>query len=129
MADSIRLNAEKQNHYRIVNERIAEIYTAFAASREDDNLSELFELFCECGHPGMCGQRIKIDTATYERIRSDPTTFVLVPGHQTTDVENVIEIGNDYLITRNFGLAADIARAGDTRRMRLVPAQVRQEAS
>jgi hypothetical protein len=129
MLDSIRLNAETQNLYRIVNERIAEVYNGFADSVGDDDLSGLFELFCECGQADRCRQRVKVDSTTYERVRSDPTTFVLFPGHQTTEVENTIGIGNDYLITRNIGLAAEIARAGDPRRGNLVPSQIRREGS
>ena len=129
MAESIRLNAETQNRYRIINERVAEIYKAFAASSGDDDLAQLFQLFCECGQLDTCDRRIKVDPGTYERVRSDPTTFVLFPGHQTTDVENTVAIGDDYLITRNIGLAAEIARAGDPRRLRLVPSHVRQEDS
>ena len=53
--------------------------------------------------------------ATYERVRSDPTTFILLPHHASADVESVIERGEGFLIARNFGRAAEIARANDPR--------------
>jgi hypothetical protein len=115
MADAIDRNAETQNLYREVNERVAEVNRRFAKTAADSP-DQLIEIFCECGHQGPCAGRVTVTPATYERVRSDPTAFLLLPGHGEASVENVIERGDGYLITRNFGEAADIARAGDPRR-------------
>jgi hypothetical protein len=122
MTDAIELNAVTQNRYREANERVAEVYNRFAATGALDTTSDLFELFCECGRQVRCGERVKVSAATYERVRSDPTTFVLFPGHEAEAVENTIERGEGFLIARNFGRAAEIARAGDPRRVMDVPA-------
>ena len=119
MADAIERNAETQNRYREVNERVADVYARFAASVDADTTSELFELFCECGQQEPCDERVNVSAATYERVRADPTTFILLPGHGTATVENVIEKGDGFLIARNFGRAAEIARAADPRRIRI----------
>jgi hypothetical protein len=120
MADSIERNAETQNLYREVNERVAEVYNQFGSGGTDDQMSELIELFCECGQQAPCEERVNVSAATYERVRSDPTTFILLPGHGIAVVEDVIEQGDGFLIARNIGRAADIARAADPRRIDIV---------
>jgi hypothetical protein len=117
MSDTIERNAETQNRYREANERVAGVYNKFAASGALDTTSELFHLFCECGRQAPCGERVKVSAATYERVRSDPTTFLLFPGHEATAVEYTVERGEGFLITRNLGRAAEIARAADPRRV------------
>jgi hypothetical protein len=115
MADAVEQNAETQNLYREVNERVAEVNNQFAGVPPGTS-PELIELFCECGQQEPCEERVYVSSATYERVRADPTTFILLPGHGLATVENVIEQGNGFLIARNFGRAADIARAADPRR-------------
>ena len=115
MADAIERNAETQNLYREVNERMAEVYQQFGGS--GDRMSEMIELFCECGQQAPCDERVSISAGTYERVRSDPTTFILLPGHGIAIVEDVFEQGEGFLIAQNYGRAADIARAADPRRV------------
>jgi hypothetical protein len=66
---------------------------------------------------GSCGERVKLTATTYERVRSDSTTFVIFPGHEAATVEHGIERGEGFLIARNFGRAAEIAREADPRRV------------
>ena len=115
MAGASDRNANAQNLYREVNERVAEVQRGFLGKMAADRPAELLEIFCECGHEKPCAGRIHVARATYERVRSDPTLFLLLPGHGEASVENAIECGNGYLIARTFGQAADPARAGDPR--------------
>ena len=117
MARTIEQNAMTQNRYREANERVAEVYDKFAASGGFDTTTELLELFCECGQESPCGERVKVSTATYERVRSDPLAFILFPGHGVAAVEEMVERGDGFLVARNFGRAAEIARAADPRRV------------
>jgi hypothetical protein len=116
VADTIEQNAERQNRYREANERVAEVYGNLAARGLVDEASQ-FELFCECGQSAPCRERVRVTRATYERVRSDSTTFIVFPGHEAAAVENTIERGDGFLIARNFGRAAEIARAADPRRV------------
>ena len=120
--NSIERNAATQNRYRAINEHLAQVYTEFAASTDAEKaVPELLELFCECGRQPSCGERVKVHPVTYERVRADPTTFVLAPGHGVAAVEEMIERGDGFLIARNFGRAAEIARAADPRRLVNLP--------
>ena len=117
MARTIEQNAVTQNRYREANERVSDVYNQFAASGGFDKATELFELFCECGQESPCGERVKVSAATYERVRSDPLAFILAPGHGVAAVEEMTEQGEGFVIARNYGRAADIARAADPRRV------------
>ena len=112
LVTDIASNATTQNLYRAVNERVMELNARFDAS--GDTIRSV-EVLCECGRVS-CAARLSIASADYERVRSDPSTFVLIPGHEDAAVEEVIERTADFVIARNVGEADAIARAGDPRR-------------
>ena len=68
--------------FRDVNERIVE-----SAKRFD---SEEAAVVCECADPA-CVDRLRTSIDQYEEVRSDPTRFLLVPGHEEPEVERVVE--------------------------------------
>jgi hypothetical protein len=113
--DTIKRNAHAQNLCRYANERVADVYYKLAAKGALDTSIELLELRCECGRKPRCGEHVRVMAETYEQVRSDPTLFILHPGHESAAVEYRIARGDGFLITRNIGSAADIARAGDPR--------------
>jgi hypothetical protein len=116
MPDTIKRNAHAQNLCRYANERVADVYYKLAASGALDMSIQLFDLSCECGRKPRCGEQVRVMAETYEHVRADPTLFILHPGHEATAVEYTVSRGNGFLITRNIGSAAEIARAGDPRR-------------
>ena len=61
-------------------------------------------------------ERVNVSPVTYERVRADPTSFILSPGHGVAAVEEMVERGDGFLIARNLGRAAEMARAADPRR-------------
>jgi hypothetical protein len=67
--------------FRDVNERIAESAERFDASGT--------EFVCECSDPN-CTHRVPASLAEYERVREEPTTFLVVPGHEHADIERVV---------------------------------------
>jgi hypothetical protein len=67
--------------FRDVNERIAESAERFEA--------EETEFVCECADPN-CTHRVSASLEEYEEVRDDPTTFLLVPGHEQHDIERVV---------------------------------------
>ena len=67
--------------FRDVNERIAE-----SAERLD---AEETGFVCECADMD-CTHRVTASLAEYEEVRDDPTTFLIVPGHEQHDIERVV---------------------------------------
>ena len=68
--------------FRDVNERIAESAERFCARDA--------EFVCECGDPG-CVERVPATLEQYEDVRSNGTTFMVVPGHEIPSVERVVK--------------------------------------
>jgi hypothetical protein len=106
---SISRNARVQAIYREVNEGIALINAGWEIPA--------LELLCECGLAG-CSDRVQLTVDEYERVRSNPTHFVLRPGHEDETVEHVVRREGDHLVVQNHGRAATIAERSDPRSIR-----------
>ena len=74
--------AQTEALFRDVNERIAQSAERFS--------SESAEFVCECADPN-CTHRIETTLEHYDEVREDATHFLLVPGHEETDIERVVE--------------------------------------
>jgi hypothetical protein len=95
--------------FREVNERVRTINEGFSQVLEDA------EFVCECGNQG-CAERITLTLDDYERVRSDPTWFIVKPGHDAESVEEVIERHDGWwLVKKTKGEAADLAEELDPR--------------
>jgi len=68
--------------FRDVNERIAESAERFDAAST--------QFVCECADPN-CTHRLAATLDEYEEVRSDGATFMLAPGHESADIERVVE--------------------------------------
>jgi hypothetical protein len=91
---------------RVVNERVREV-----RPEEGD---QLVGFLCECGD-ASCTETIHLSIRDYERIRSEPTYFIVVPGHEVTSVEAPIEENESYLVVRKNPEEATIALDTDPR--------------
>lgn len=69
---------------------------------------------CECARLG-CNRLIELSVREYEEIRSHPKWFVVVAGHETPDIETVVEARSGYLIVEKRGQAGEIAEERDPR--------------
>jgi hypothetical protein len=97
--------------YRRVNERIEELNRALSHAAGDDSMV----VICECGDLG-CAEQITISIDVYEKARSDPTHFIVVPGHEIPDVEDIVtRHGSFDVVSKHKGSGETVARATDTR--------------
>jgi hypothetical protein len=93
MNERERRIGENEILYRSVNEKIEGLNAAFGT------LTESMTVVCECGD-ATCTEQIELDIPTYERVRADPTLFVVRPGHVFAEVEDVVERADGYEIVR-----------------------------
>src|SRR4051794_23123091 len=100
MGDRARRIGLNESVFREVNEQLEQIADDFGLHDAD------LDLICECGRV-ECGERIRVSRADYERIRSDPLLFFIVPGHELQDVETVVERTKRYHVVHKFGEAAE----------------------
>jgi len=98
-------------------ERIAKNETVFrAANREIERADqeegagpdELIEVLCECGRQG-CRGVISLTIADYDGVHSQADRFVVLPGHESPEIEKVVEERAGYVVIDKFGEAEDIA--------------------
>jgi hypothetical protein len=90
--------------WREVNERIKAV-----AEPSGD-----MEFLCECASLD-CTETISMSMAEYERIRSSPTHFPILVGHDLPEIERVVEVSEGYAVVEKKGAAAKEAAKLDPR--------------
>ena len=90
--------------FRDVNERIADLTAGWG-------WGETQGFLCECADSN-CAEGIQLTRAEYESIRSSPTHFVLLPGHEQPG-DPVAEHHERFVIVENAG---ELPRAEETDR-------------
>ncbi len=76
--------------------------------------SEVAEFVCECADEA-CIEKVTVPVDVYERVRSNPRQFLLCPGHQRPELEELVSASDDYLIVEKRGKAGHIAEKTDPR--------------
>ena len=95
--------------FREVNERVD------ALTREQGVDAERLDLLCECGD-ASCVERISLTTVAYSELRSDPTLFAVVPGHEAPEVERVVSTHGGYdVVAKLPGVPTEVAEETDPR--------------
>jgi hypothetical protein len=102
--------------------RLAENEAVFRAGNEAINSNRGDEdeqqYLCECG-ADTCFERVVLTRAEYEEVRSHPTRFFVVPGHQDeTAGEVVVAPGSRYAVVEKHADGRAVAERTDPRRQR-----------
>jgi hypothetical protein len=100
--------AENETRFRALNERLRD------ASGTWNPGEGALELVCECGDED-CANPIQLTPRDYEAVRSDEAQFMVVRGHERTEVEDVVVERERWIVVRKRGDAAEIAGAADPR--------------
>jgi hypothetical protein len=95
--------------FRDLNERIQEVVTTIAIE-----VPNMLEIFCECGSAD-CVAKITLSLAEYEEVRAHPEQFLIAPGHEIPEVEDVVERRTAYWVVEKHAEEAQIARDRDPR--------------
>jgi hypothetical protein len=100
MEERLKRVAANESVFRGVNQQLVGLRA------EDDRLS----IVCECGEI-TCVESIRLEPEEYRRLRAEPTTFGVKPGHEKPDAEVVIERHEGFnLVRKKPGPAAELAR-------------------
>lgn len=98
-------------------ERIAKNETVFrAANREIEHAEQeagggadtLIEVLCECGQDG-CSGLISLTFADYDGVHAQEDRFVVLRGHESADIERIVDDRASFLVVDKFGEAEEIA--------------------
>jgi len=99
--------AQNEVWFREVNERLEARALERAAA-------DAFEIVCECASE-ECTERIELTAAEYERVRAEPTRFILVLGHDDPSLERIVLENGTYAVVDKIGAAAFLAELEDPR--------------
>ena len=94
-----RAKARNESFFREVNDRIEGV-SETVPSREPT-----MEFLCECDDLS-CQQTLNVTRAEYERVRSDPTHFLVRPDHVDGRIEHVVLVTDRFSVVEKEGLAA-----------------------
>ncbi|MDQ3993911.1 MAG: hypothetical protein M3265_03855 [Actinomycetota bacterium] len=103
--------AKNEALFRDVNERVREIDERQVVATGTDTL---WDFLCECGHAD-CTQPISLRIDEYERARSSPVLFAVVPGHERPEVERVVEANERFVLVEKDPEERSIAVETDPR--------------
>jgi hypothetical protein len=102
--------ATNEARFREINERVERDLEPLV-----DTADELLPFVCECGRPN-CTDGIGLTVAEYESVRRDAMRFVVVPGHEIEDVEDVVDRTDRYVVVRKHPETWEIVGQTDPRR-------------
>lgn len=105
--DRDRRMAQNEALFREVNEHVTTLAHRLDADAE-------YEFICECANAD-CTFRIPLPVGVYERIRSDPKQFVVLPLHYTPEIEELVGQEATHWVVRKTGEAGDYVEALDPR--------------
>jgi hypothetical protein len=94
--------ARNEELFQVVNRQIEKLEKTLGQRRR-------FSMVCECGKK-HCLDGFDVEPEAYQRVRENPVLFFVVPGHEDSQVENVIERTPEYLVVEKVGRAAEVVR-------------------
>jgi hypothetical protein len=86
------VSVNKRPLFREVNERIREVNTSPSPEIAAHEI-----LLCECGRAD-CSERLEVPLEVYDVVRSEGHRFLVVPGHEQPDLEEVVAGTPTYLV-------------------------------
>jgi hypothetical protein len=93
--------------FRTINEQIDVIAVGLGGDAP-------YEFICECA-TSDCFERVALTLEEYERVRGDGSHFLLRPGHEDIEVEQVVEVHEDYVVVQKDGVAGLVSHDEDPR--------------
>ena len=102
--------ARNESSFRSLNEALGQ--KVFA--RRPDARADLAGFVCECGDAD-CAEVLRVDFDRYEQVRQDAHLFLVRPGHEIADVEDVVQREDAFLVVRKHDDVSEIVRETDPR--------------
>jgi hypothetical protein len=99
--------ARNEASFRSLNDSLgANVHARLSGPRSADP-----GFVCECGDED-CDEIIVVEMARYEQVRQDPCLFLVKPGHEIMDVEDVVERDEGYFVVRKHEEVASARSVG-----------------
>ena len=92
MEQRLERQARNEALIREVNERIDGL------ENEAASLDKNRRFLCECGRKEVCDVTVEVTLREYERVRAEDDRFLLAPGHETNELERIVEQTDRFVI-------------------------------
>ena len=79
-----------------LEERVQEI-----REEADHDVEAPIRFFCECSDLD-CRGRIALEPARFEEVHRDPALFIILPGHENSAIETVVDTWGDHVVVRKM---------------------------
>ncbi len=89
---------------RDVNERVSDVSSEWFGHEEQ------IEFRCECADES-CYAPIRLTRDQYLGVREDARQFVVVPGHENPEIEEVVAELGEWSVVRKTGAGVDVAES------------------
>src|SRR5699024_7463519 len=96
--------AQNENQFRQINEEITR-------GTKDEGSDGARFFVCECSD-AECTTSIAMSGDEYSHIRQHPRHFAVIKGHQTPEIEPIVERYDTYLVVEKTGEAGVVASRG-----------------
>jgi hypothetical protein len=94
--------------FRELNETIQAVAHAHGSD------AHIYEFVCECSNID-CTLSLPLTLEVYEDTRGAPDLFLVAPGHDLPEIEDVVREGDRFQVVRKRGAAAELATRTDPR--------------
>ncbi|CAN5672423.1 hypothetical protein BH20ACT23_BH20ACT23_18740 [soil metagenome] len=88
-------------------------FKAFNQTRAKNQRGSVLELVCECGDTA-CVDEIEIEATEYHPVRRHPARFLVRPGHELPEAENIVGRGSEYFVVEKRGPAKQGAEEAES---------------
>jgi hypothetical protein len=95
--------------YRAVNREIEQL-----AEESGEGSPGRLEVICECGRDD-CSETLDLSVDEYDDAHRERDRFVIAPGHEDDEIEQVVKRAEGYLVVDKFGEAERVAEAEERR--------------
>jgi hypothetical protein len=85
--------ARNEALYRAINENIEQL-----TKDVGEGSNQYVDFLCECGRDEGCPAELAMTVAEYESVRSQDDRFALKPGHETPELERVVEANARFVV-------------------------------
>ena len=105
--EQVRRRAENQTLFRGLNE-------AIRGTEIGTDAGDPIDFVCECSS-AECMKVVSVSREEYEAVREGGSTFIVAPGHEEPEIEDVIVSHSGFSIVEKRGEAAAVAEETNPR--------------
>lgn len=107
--EQVRRRARNEALFRGLNEQVKDLEIGSGADANDP-----IDFVCECSSL-ECMKVVSLSREEYEAVREGGSTFIVAPGHEEPEIEDVIVSHSSFSVVEKRGEAAAVAEETNPR--------------